>query len=455
MKQVVIIGGGISGCLTALELSRNKLLNISLFEKRNELLSGPPFCHLHAGGMLYPTLSLIECETLLNHSLLFAKYFKDCLIDRPTIIAYRKDTYNPLKLIIKCKMMQYIYSCWTKLNKEEPLGPSNTYYAIYTREDLENFKKDELYNTNNNYHDLYVKKFCKLLNNIDDIQYPFVSVREPGISMEKISFNLKSKLKAINNIKIYTSTRVDIVEKLENKWQIEFNNTRIESDCLINAAGCNINELYTLNVDTLPSQSSSLVKVHVSGQGHVDGQSSDDKNKECHYLELKSSWLIKNTKVDFEYMPEIAIIGERGTSNGMIQITPTENKNIFQLHCMTYDSTLFKDGCVTISNDDKTPIYLHFPKYIQDILKNDCIQDYQIDIRTQNAIRNISDFFPIFKTSLVYGDPLWGIQRIVGESKDTRTNDYIIIDNYVEIQIIKAISSVWSVKNLVKNLNVL
>ncbi len=48
MAKVAIIGGGIAGVTSAILLKED----ITLFESKNSLISGPPFCHLHAGGNL-------------------------------------------------------------------------------------------------------------------------------------------------------------------------------------------------------------------------------------------------------------------------------------------------------------------------------------------------------------------------------------------------------------------
>ena len=46
---IAVIGGGIAGATAALYLGEIGL-NVTLFEKNDTLVGGPPFCHLHAGG---------------------------------------------------------------------------------------------------------------------------------------------------------------------------------------------------------------------------------------------------------------------------------------------------------------------------------------------------------------------------------------------------------------------
>ena len=62
-------------------------------------------------------------------------------------------------------------------------------------------------------------------------------------------------------------------------------------------------------------------------------------------VEFKAAYLAKwdHEQVKSSGWPEIIIHGERGTPNGMAQLTPYSN-NIFQIHGMTPNITLFEDG---------------------------------------------------------------------------------------------------------------
>ena len=68
MKKIAIVGGGIAGSSITLYLSELGL-DVSLFEKKDTLVDGPPICHLHAGGNLYREISDEQCLTLLNESI--------------------------------------------------------------------------------------------------------------------------------------------------------------------------------------------------------------------------------------------------------------------------------------------------------------------------------------------------------------------------------------------------
>ncbi|PHS04191.1 MAG: hypothetical protein COA88_14005 [Kordia sp.] len=66
--NVGIIGGGISGVVIALKLAKYRIDTI-LFEQEKSVVNGPPFCHLHAGGNLYPDISDEQCKILMKQSI--------------------------------------------------------------------------------------------------------------------------------------------------------------------------------------------------------------------------------------------------------------------------------------------------------------------------------------------------------------------------------------------------
>lgn len=402
VKNIYIIGGGISGCVTAIQLSkRSRSLNIHLFEKQSDILTGPPFCHLHAGGMLYPMISFQESEQLLYDSLEFAGIFNDCLEKRPTIIAYKKNTqYNIGKLILKCKMMKYCYTNWSKSNAGKlPIGSIDNYFEMYTREDLINFKNG-VRSIENKVHDPYVEKFAHYLKNVDDIQYPFISVNEYGINLESVKCKIKSIIKNSDNIFLYTNTQISLDNLVNNDQNI-----------IINAAGYNTNSILNL------------------------------PNNNDYFLELKSSWVIKN-KIEIDpYFPEIAIIGERNTPNGMLQITPLAN-NCYQIHCMKDDITLFSNGCVF---SDKIS---EFYKQFNNIIQNNKFNEQIIITRTSNAQREICKLFNGFDNSEIVMNPLWGIQRIPGNINSKRNWSVLQKKNYIEIHLVKGISSISVAKQI-------
>ena len=56
--KIGIVGAGVGGSVAAVRLaSVFRAAEVVLMEKSGDILSGPPFCHLHAGGMLYTTMT--------------------------------------------------------------------------------------------------------------------------------------------------------------------------------------------------------------------------------------------------------------------------------------------------------------------------------------------------------------------------------------------------------------
>src|SRR5690554_7746712 len=80
--DVGIIGGGVSGVVTSLELGKYGINNV-LFEQENSVVNGPPFCHLHAGGNLYPDISDEQCRMLMKQSIEMARLSLQTIDERP------------------------------------------------------------------------------------------------------------------------------------------------------------------------------------------------------------------------------------------------------------------------------------------------------------------------------------------------------------------------------------
>jgi hypothetical protein len=371
-----IVGGGIAGCTLALELS--KIGKVNLYEKKNYILNNGPYCRLHC-GLMYPMLSLKESAILLTHSIEFAQKFPQAILKRPCVITYNKNSkYNPSDLIKKCNYIQTKYS--HNHSHSRYLESPDIFYAIYTRNDILHFKMygEFIYSTNQarNFHDPFVKTFCTMLKNIDSIKYPFVSVNEFGIEQTIVESIIRHRITTTTSIKLYLNM------SYENK-----------ADFTINAKGaCSTNN---------------------------------------GLLELKSSYLVKCKSL---HLPEIAIIGERETDIGMIQISPRKNNQV-QVHYMNCNSTLFQR--VTKFSD--------FTLQNQKIIINNYIPPNIIQFRTQCAINQINKYLSI---NIDNKSPiaLWGCQFIPGHSKDTRTSNY----TKNSIEIVKAISSVTTAKCLAK-----
>ena len=137
-----------------------------------------------------------------------------------------------------------------------------------------------------------------------------------------------------------------------------------------------------------------------------------------------------------EVWPEVIFYGERGTPRGMAQFTPYPN-GYFQLHGMTEDITLFKDGLV------KSELLSAQPKldekYVNKIYKGWSKSD--IDKRSSLAIKHLSQFIPSFRDASIASKPLFGAQQIPGEDASLRATDVSFEgDRYARCEIVKASS---------------
>jgi hypothetical protein len=388
MKPVTVVGGGIAGCTVALELSKDKKCFINLYEKKSFILENAPYCRLHC-GLMYPMISFKESELLLKYSIEFAKEYPTAILKRPCVIMYNSQSnYKTVDLVNKCNFIKLKY---TGLSSEDlPLGNSNTFFAMYTKNDVIHLKNtgEFLYSTceARKFHDPYVKKVCKMLKDINSIKYPFVSVNEFGIEQDIVEKLIKNKIHSSSNIKLH----------LETEYLCQDTNTTV-----------------------------------INAKGHLTLNNG--------LLELKSSWLIRSLS-GLSACPEIAIIGERGTSQGMIQLSPRKNGEI-QLHYMSLDSTLFQ----------RVTKFSEFTLQNQKIITNNCIPDDITITRTNNAIKQINK---ILYTNLSSNDckALWGCQFIPDKIDTLRTSTYTLKKKTqkleVDIQIVKAISSVYTAKKI-------
>ncbi|HIP28014.1 MAG TPA: FAD-dependent oxidoreductase, partial [Sulfurovum sp.] len=107
--SIGIIGAGVAGTSAALYFGQLGL-NITLFEKESSLISGPPFCHLHAGGNLYREINDAQCITLLRQSIDFLRFYPYIVDYRPTVIALpTTDKSTPQALLPRLELLTSEY----------------------------------------------------------------------------------------------------------------------------------------------------------------------------------------------------------------------------------------------------------------------------------------------------------------------------------------------------------
>ena len=412
-KRIAVIDGGISGCLSAIELSKLPNVQVDLFERKHKLLQGSPYCHLHAGGFLYPDISIRDCTTLLNDSLDFAEYFVDFLDRRPCVVAYNANSqYQPHNLVFRARMMQMIYRCWASDNGNKYLlGHPDQYVAVYTKQDVDHFRQHgclpETTDKAKLYHQPYVEAALSQLSDFESIKYPIVSVNEPGIRQSELELHLINTVCSTVNIQVCTNTIISQgdVTKVGTGWNITKNQTEAHYDFLVDACGGLRSEYFEVDTPEL--------------------------------LELKSSWVIYNNspEVSHPYFPEIAIVGQRGTQDGLIQVTPI-GKDVFQIHYMNTDSTIIKGS----------------EGYIENVIQYDELPYYDAMERIKVAIDKTASYLSMFSKSEPLGS-LWGLQRTVGKEASKRTSQILFKIDSAEIQLTKASSIVTLVRQLTKHIS--
>lgn len=421
-KKIAIVGSGVAGSTAALYLGQLGL-DVTLFEKKESISSGPPYCHLHAGGNLYREISDTQCITLLKQSIDFARYYPFIVDYRPTVIVLPKsDKGTPEALIPRLKLLQNEY---TKLINEDisndVLGASEDYYKLYSKKEIESLIKLPMVKTPKT-HDEWI---LSAIHNIDieNVQYPLILVQEYGMNLFRFGAGLELALENKDNVKFYKNTTVKKVDKHHNGYSITYRSNeksrQSSFDYLINASGFKIGEID----DMLGIKSKRMV-------------------------EFKSSYITKWEDKSDVIFPEIIFHGERGTPQGMAQFTPYPG-GYFQLHGMTNDITLYEDGLVTSTDTSAQPrLKNHF---IQKIDKG-WMKD-EVEQRTNEAMKHVHQFIPTFLEAKVGATPLFGAQQIPGDDPTLRVAEVSFpTEAYARCEIVKVSSSLDMIDAIVNQL---
>jgi len=420
--KIAIVGAGVAGSTAALYLGQLGL-DITLFEKKDHISSGPPYCHLHAGGNLYREISDEQCISLLKQSIDFARYYPFIVDYRPTVIVLPKtDKKTPEDLIPRLNLLQDEYEKLIRLDKKNQiLGPSKEYYRLYQKEDLALLMEYPIVKK-----PVTHEEWMRIaIDNIDleNVQFPLVLVQEYGMNLFRYGAGLELALDELDTVTLSKSTTVEQIERKDDKWNITYHTedstSQTSFDYLINASG-----FRTGTIDDM---------IEVDSQRMV---------------EFKSSYITKwEEKCDMVF-PEIIFHGERGTPQGMAQFTPYPG-GYFQLHGMTNEITLYDDGLVASTSSSAQPrLKNHF---IQKIDKG--WDQNEVDERTYQAIAHLQQFIPDFCEADVGALPLFGAQQIPGDDPTLRVAEVSFpAEYYARCEIVKVSSSLDMVDAIVDEL---
>ncbi len=416
--SIAIVGGGIAGSTTALFLAKAGA-KVTLFEKAQSLVSGPPFCHLHAGGNLYPEISDEQCLTLLKQSIDFARLYPHGVDHRPTIVAL--PTYcsrNTKHLMPRLEKLRARYEALVEEDaKNRVLGDPAVYFKCYEREEIEALKNETI-KTKPQTLDEWMIPFAQKAD-LDKLQFPVILVQEYGLNLFRIGARLMLDLQQDPNVMLKLSTAVTNIKKETDGWSVQTNAETETSDYLVNAAG------------------------------YQTGKIDDMVGVPCERMvEFKAAYVTQWDEGASYLWPEIIFQGERGTPRGMGQFTPYPQGHV-QLHGMTKEITLYEDGLVA-----STPLSCQpqLPKNLVEKIEADWTWS-ETKQRTQKAIEHLSRFIPSFASAKTVSKPLFGAQQIPGSDPTLRVAEVAFpVKRYARCEIVKVSSTIDMAHAILKDL---
>jgi len=429
--RVAIIGGGVAGSTIALRLSELGI-QTTLFERGRSLVSGPPICHLHAGGNLYRDISDAQCLTLLQQSIDTAKVFPQSINWRPTVIAVPQDDPGcPEDLLPRLELLRERYRELVQRNfSNRVLGNPDHYFCAYDRAQLEQLAQRPIPGKARTDEDWMIPVARHLA--LDKLKYPVFLVQEQGISAFRFAAIVERSiarlpacaLKTEHQVLALTANRNEAAANETPYWQLTSLNLRTgqqqqdQFDFVVNACGFRSGELD----DMVTAKRQRLVEFKAA---YI-----------THWPQARGQW------------PELIVHGERGTPQGMAQLTPYAD-GYFQLHGMTDDITLFRDGLASSDQHSAQPrLPGHFLTMIDSHWPLELISE-----RTRRSIEHVARFVPDFNGAKVAAKPLYGAQQIPGDDASLRAADVSFHgDHYARTEIVKASSALTAADAILNHL---
>ena len=221
--KIAVIGAGVAGSTAALYLGQLGL-DITFFEKNESISSGPPYCHLHAGGNLYREISNEQCVSLLKQSINFARFYPFIIDYRPTVIVVpQSDKGSPVDLLPRLSLLQKEYEKLIEQDqKNAVLGKSEDYYRLYYKEDIEILLNKTAVKVPQN-HDEWMVTAIKNID-LGNVKFPLVLVQEYGMNLFRFGAGVKLAIDDMPNVAFENNTMVQQIEKNKKKWRIVYQN---------------------------------------------------------------------------------------------------------------------------------------------------------------------------------------------------------------------------------------
>jgi hypothetical protein len=423
--KIAIIGGGVAGSTIALRFAELGL-DTTLIEKGPSLVNGPPICHLHAGGNLYREISDEQCLTLLKQSIDTVKVYPHSINIRPTVIALPKtDKGQPEGLLPRLEKLRVKYRELVAEDiRNKVLGEPDDYFRFYSRAEINALVNKPLPNKATQDSDWLIS-FAQHVD-LENLKFPVLLVQEYGWSAFRLAAIASLAIERLPSCHLQTSSQVVAITQQENEsgWQVSTQDQKSTSinhqyfDYVINACGFKSGEID----DMVSAKRQRMVEFKAA---YV-----------AHWPQCQGLW------------PEIVFYGERGTPQGMAQLTPYPD-GYFQLHGMTQDITLFDQGLVASSGQSAQPQLA--ARFIDKIDKQ--WPEQLVNNRTLGSIEHIAQFIPAFTQAEAAAKPLFGAQQIPGEDPDLRTADVSFHGkHYARTEIVKASSALAAADAILENL---
>ncbi len=438
-KRVGILGGGTAGSTIAIRLAALGL-ETYLFEKKKSLIDGPPMCHLHAGGNLYREIPDEDCVALLKQCIDILRLYPHTIDVRPTVFAVpTRDEGLPEDLLPRLDILTDAYQELIEQDaNNKVLGEPEDYYQLYSHEQLIELSEREQVAVPSTI-DEWMIPVARYLD-LNKVKFPLIVVQEYGWNIFRLAASAKLALEEYDNAHVFTETAVQKVVPVDcenctnadhhvTKWRIDYQQIHsqehtsqpesIEVDYLVNACGFRtgvIDDMVGVEVTRMVEFKSS----YVTHWGDAGGQ-----------------------------IPEIIVYGQRGTPEGMAQLTPYPG-GYFQIHGMSKAITLFDDGLVASSEDSAQPkLPQQYVHYIEDGWDKAPLQ-----ARSQQAIEYVAEFVPTFNSARTVGNALYGGQQIPGQDDTLRVADVSLYSNirYARAENVKASSTLIAADQIVNEL---
>ncbi|TKF34809.1 FAD-dependent oxidoreductase [Enterovibrio norvegicus] len=409
--KVGIVGGGVAGATAALKLAGLGVETL-VFESSESLVSGPPICHLHAGGNLYREISEAQCIALLEQSIATVRAYPHSVNRRPTVIAIpTSDPGEPDAILHRLNVLTAHYREMIESDADNAvLGSPDEYFTLYSKEDMLRLACGDLPDDPTT-PDEWMVPVAKYMS-LEQFKYPLVVVQEYGLSVFRLAATAALGLEGVPNCTLNLKHRVTHVEEAAQGWSITTHNPAGEThthhvDFLINACGFRT--------------------------GALDDLAQRPRER---WVEYKAAYLA-HWPSQPGIWPEVIVHGARGTPQGMAQLTPYP-QGFIQLHGMTKDITLFDGGLVNAGQRSAQPM---LPQCMID--KVDTGWEWEhVRVRTERAIGHFSQWLPAFENAEVGGIPLCGAQQIPGDDPSLRAADASFDgERYARIELVKASSA--------------